>query len=93
MMKFFLRGMGGALALRRHTHWSCVFPVAALVRWEGASDSGGMTALQFQWMQLSRLRGGLRRASVQAAFVRPGRRLPKTAFMLSSPKKTMGRIS
>jgi hypothetical protein len=28
-----------------------------------------MTALKFQGMQLSRLRGGLRRASVQAPFV------------------------
>jgi hypothetical protein len=28
-----------------------------------------MTARQVQWMQLSRLRGGLRRASAQAAFV------------------------
>jgi hypothetical protein len=28
-----------------------------------------MTTDRFQWMQLSRLRGGLRRASAQAAFV------------------------
>src|SRR6185437_8306131 len=36
---------------------------------EDRSDSGGMTADRFQRMQLSRLRGGLRRASAQAAFV------------------------
>jgi hypothetical protein len=42
-----------------------------------------MTALQVQRMQLSRLRGGLRRASAQAAFANARRRLPKAAFMLS----------
>jgi hypothetical protein len=35
-----------------------------------SSASGGMTAGKFQGMQLSRLRGGLRRASAQTAFVR-----------------------